>query len=266
MRNENGVSTEWTAGVSAAGAGYPSPALTVHAQHASKMTYERKLRSWRKSLTYETYPQPHSDRDARQPLVSLLGIGPPLPDMPESSFRVSSSHGDRCSCRRHTRCRQRHSRNRPYDRAAHWSGQTEAQLHLWTPEIYENMTCPLTVTREVDAGIIDHILRRRQPTSEGLHELRRYLHFDFDVEIRLREIGWGFMSLFRSSSQPPEIRARNDSGKPLNPDRSRFCVSCCTSKIVWPKYETRDLQSEAEEQVTSFFFSFQIFFFPIKLE
>ncbi|KAK4160282.1 hypothetical protein QBC43DRAFT_373207 [Cladorrhinum sp. PSN259] len=273
MRNENGVDTGWTAGVAGAAVGHPLPAMTVHAQHASKVTYERKLRSWRKSLTYETCkppqtntntgepkmtvfsdPQPHYElRDNRQPLVSLLGLAGPINGSSESSFKVSSSHADHCSCRRsHTHCRQRQSHGRQYNRAAHWSGQTEAQLHLWTPEIYETMTCPLTVTREVDAENIDHILRHQ--TSDGLHELRRHLHFDFDVEVRLREIGWGFMSLFRSSSQPPEIRAQNDSGKPLHPDRSKFCVSCCTSRIFWPKYETRDLQSEAEEQIAKYGF------------
>ncbi|KAK0710507.1 hypothetical protein B0T21DRAFT_427777 [Apiosordaria backusii] len=230
MRNESGISTDMTAGVAATGVGHPLPAFTVHAGHASKVTYERKLRSWRKSLTYETYPQPKSDcRDPyRPPITSLLGLGfaCPAPESLESSFRVSSSH-------------------------------TEAQLHLWTPEIYENMTCPVTVKREVDTALIDSILKSNKKghkNEEGPRELRRYLHFDFDVEVRLREIGWGFMGLFRSPSQPPEIRARNDSGKPLCPDRAKFCVSCCTSKIVWPKYETRDLQSEAEDQIAKYGF------------
>ncbi|KAK0661705.1 hypothetical protein QBC41DRAFT_382445 [Cercophora samala] len=261
MRNESGISTDLTAGVAATGVGHPLPAFTVHAQHASKVTYERKLRSWRKALTYETYPQPKSDcRDSyRPPITSLLGLGfaCPVPESPESSFRVSSSHLSGCSCRRHRECRHRNSRSLPYNRAAHWSGQTEAQLHLWTPEIYENMTCPVTVKREVDAALIDGILKankRGSRNEDGLRELRRYLHFDFDVEVRLREIGWGFMGMFRSTSQPPEIRARNDSGKPLCPDRAKFCVSCCTSKIVWPKYETRDLQSEAEDQIAKYGF------------
>ncbi|KAK4195999.1 hypothetical protein QBC40DRAFT_235299 [Triangularia verruculosa] len=261
MRNESGISTDMTAGVAATGVGHPLPAFTVHAQHASKVTYERKLRSWRKALTYETYPQPRSDcrNSYRPPITTLLGLGfaCPVPESPEASFRVSSSHVSGCSCRRHRECKHRHSRSLPYNRAAHWSGQTEAQLHLWTPEIYENMTCPVTVKREVDAELIDGILRaskRGSKNEDGLRELRRYLHFDFDVEVRLREIGWGFMGMFRSSSQPPEIRARNDSGKPLCPDRAKFCVSCCTSKIVWPKYETRDLQSEAEDQIAKYGF------------
>ncbi|KAK3317539.1 hypothetical protein B0T19DRAFT_293470 [Cercophora scortea] len=249
LSRESGNSADATAGITASAGGQPIPAFTVHAQHASKLTYERKLRSWRKSLTYETYPQPKTEkRDAG--LASLLGIAsPPIPESPAAHFRVSSTHAERCCCRRPRRCRARHSRTHAYNRAAHWSGQTEAQLHLWTPEIYESITCPTTIIREVDAEEIDRILSRKP--SYGIYELRRYLHFDFDVEVRLREIGWGFWGLFKSGSQPPEIRARNDSGRPLPPDKAKFCVTCCTERINWPQYETRDLQREAEEQVST---------------
>ncbi|KAK0713411.1 hypothetical protein B0T26DRAFT_804227 [Lasiosphaeria miniovina] len=251
IRNENGQTSDVQAGVTATVAGQPMPAFTVHAQHASKLTYERKLRSWRKSLTYETYPQPKIETKEAG-LASLLGIGSPVPPSPEAQFRVSSTHAHKCACRKPRRCRMRSSSQHVYNRAAHWSGQTEAQLHLWTPEIYESMNCPITVTREVDAELIDHILS--QDPSYGHYELRRYLHFDFDVEVRLREIGRGFWGMFKSASQPAEIRARNDSGRPLPPDRSKFCVTCCIERINWPQHETRDLQCEAEEQMARFGF------------
>ncbi|KAK3376360.1 hypothetical protein B0T24DRAFT_618521 [Lasiosphaeria ovina] len=249
IRNENGQTSDVQAGVTATVAGQPMPAFTVHAQHASKLTYERKLRSWRKSLTYETYPQPRIEVKETG-LASLLGIGSPVPPSPETQFRVSSIHAHKCACRKPRRCRVRNSSQHVYNRAAHWSGQTEAQLHLWTPEIYESMNCPITVTREVDAELIDHILS--QDPSYGHYELRRYLHFDFDVEVRLREIGRGFWGMFKSASQPPEIRARNDPGRPLPPDQSKFCVTCCVERINWPQHETRDLQCEAEEQMARF--------------
>ncbi|KAK3312984.1 hypothetical protein B0H66DRAFT_569315 [Apodospora peruviana] len=253
FRGEDGDSTDIQAGIGGSIGGQPMPALTVHAAHASKLTYERKLRSWRKSLTYEKYPPPTTETK-HGGITSLFNMatqqGPLLPK-PESHFRVSSTHADKCSCRRPRRCRARYSRHGAYDRAAHWSGQTEAQLHLWTPEIYENINCPLTITREVDAEEIDHILNNGA-SSFGRHILRRYLHFDFDMEIRLREIGWGFWGLFKSSSEPAEIRARNDSGRPLAPDRSSFCVTCCTERISWPQFETRDLQTEAEEQIAKY--------------
>lgn len=51
---EDARSRELEAGVAGSLPGHPIPALTVQATHASKLTYERKLRSWRKSLTYET--------------------------------------------------------------------------------------------------------------------------------------------------------------------------------------------------------------------
>jgi len=184
--------------------------------------------------------------------MTLFGAGSQIPTGPVSYFRVSSTHAGSCGCRRVKpwRCRHRLSRHHEYDHSAHWSGQTEAQLHLWTPEIYENINYPLTITREVDAEIIDEVLSRGPMC--GLSDLRRYLHFDFDVEVGLREIRSGFWSLFKSSSKPAEIRAKSDWGKPLRPDKSKFCVSCCIDRIHWPRYETRDLQVEAEEQVSCF--------------
>ncbi|KAK5662641.1 hypothetical protein OQA88_8556 [Cercophora sp. LCS_1] len=255
LTREEGNTTEVDAGISGSLATGAIPAFTVHAGHAKKLTYERKLRSWRKSLAYEIYPPLPTRNEGYTSLLGTLSI---RPIVPESYFRVSSAHAKRCCCRRMRpwRCRQRRSRHQPYNRAAHWTGQTEAQLHLWTPEIYDNINYPLTITREVDADIIDNLLN--QDTSYSVQELRRYLHFDFDVEVRLREIGWGFWGLFKSSSQPPEIRARNDSGKPLPPDRSKFCVSCCLERINWPRYETRDLQVEAEEQTARFGFVRQL--------
>lgn len=253
---EDGRSRELEAGVTGVISGHPVPALTVHATQASKLTYERRLSSWRKSLTYETYPPPligHRDGGLTT-LFSQVGIGSQQRDyssVPESSFfRVSSAHARGCCCKRIRpwKCRQRRSRYSPYDRTAHWSGQTQAQLHLWTPEIYENINHPLTIAREVDAESIDELMLQKD-SPHALRELRRYLHFDFDVEIRLREIGWSFWGMFKSSSKPPELRAKNDSGKPLPVDRSKFCVSCCLERVNWPRYETRDLQGEAEEQV-----------------
>ncbi|KAK0610095.1 hypothetical protein B0T17DRAFT_512396 [Bombardia bombarda] len=249
MTYEDGKSSDLTGGLSITGAGQPVPAFTVHAQHANKVTYERKLRSWRKSLTFETYPPPIA-QDAAYPSIFNLGAANQRPCIPETHFRVTSPHARKCTCHhRQRRCRLRHSRHHPYNRSGTWEGQTEAQLHLWTPEIYESMSCPLTITREVDVDEIERILR--QAPLHGLSPLRRYLHFDFDVDVRLREIGWGFWGIFKSASQPAEIRARNDSGKPLVPDRVKFCVTCCTDRISWPQYETRDLQCEAEERVRS---------------
>ncbi|KAK0624179.1 hypothetical protein B0T14DRAFT_602581 [Immersiella caudata] len=250
LTHEDDKEREVEAGVSATVAGGPTPAFTVHASHARKVTYERKLRSWRKSLAYETYPPPRTGTGGG--LTTLLGVGSSEAAAPVSYFRVSSDHAGRCGCRRIKpwRCRHRHSHHHEYDRSAHWSGQTEAQLHLWSPEIYHTIDYPLTIAREVDAEEIDAILN--QGPSCGLSELRRYLHFDFDVEVRLREIGWGFWRLFKSSSKPAEIRAKNDWGKPLPPDKSKFCVSCCIDRIHWPRFETRDLQVEAEKQCAKY--------------
>ncbi|KAK4450571.1 hypothetical protein QBC34DRAFT_76480 [Podospora aff. communis PSN243] len=250
LAHEEDKEAELEGGVSANILGGPTPAFTVHASHGRKVTYERKLRSWRKSLAFETYPPPQTSSGGG--LTTLLGVGFPEQAAPVSYFRVESDHAGGCGCHRIKpwRCRHRLSRQHRYDHSAHWSGQTEAQLHLWTPEIYQNINYPLTVAREVDAEEIDSILSRGP--MWGLSDLRRYLHFDFDVEVRLREIGWGFWRLFKSSSKPAEIRAKNDWGKPLPPDKSKFCVSCCIDRIHWPRFETRDLQVEAEKQCAKF--------------
>lgn len=248
ISHETGKSSEVEAGIAGA-SGHIAPAFTVHAQHASKLTYERTMASWRKALTYEAYP-PMPEIKPAGGIGALFTAALSTPEPEPQNFRVSSSHAENCACRRSRRCRRRTSRHNPYDHAAHWTGQTEAQLHLWTPEIYENLNSPLTITREVNAEEIDEILAgKKWSSSYGRHVLRKYLHFDFDVEVRLREIGWGFWNLFKSSSKPPEIRAKNDHGKPLPPDKIHFCVTCCTERVNWPQFETRDLQTEAEEQV-----------------
>ncbi|KAK4207544.1 hypothetical protein QBC37DRAFT_355104 [Rhypophila decipiens] len=246
LSHETGKSSEIEAGV-AGFAGHIAPGLTVHAQHASKLTYERRVASWRKALTYEAYP-PLLEQKSGGGLAALFAPALHTPVPEPQGFRVSSSHAHDCTCRRFRRCRRRLSRHNSYDCAAHWTGQTEAQLHLWTPEIYENLNSPLTVTREVSADEIDDILNGNGASSYGRHVLRKYLHFDFDVEVRLREIGRGFLNLFKSSSKPPEIRAKSEHGKPLPTDKFQFCVTCCTERINWPQFETRDLQTEAEEQ------------------
>ena len=190
-------------------------------------------------------------------MLSLLGATPATPRIPQTFFRVCSSHRDHCACRipgpRSTQCHFRASKRHSYDRAAHWSAQTEAQLYLWTPEIYECISIPITINREVDTREIDDILGGGggATTRRDTDLLQRYLHFDFDVETRLREIGWRLRDLFKPAAEPAEIRARSDAGTPLVPDRSRFCVSCCAEGINWPEHETRDLQGEAEQQIVA---------------
>ncbi|KAH8896630.1 hypothetical protein GQ53DRAFT_680298, partial [Thozetella sp. PMI_491] len=264
VTNEAGVSVDGQLGLSTIN-GQPTPSMVVHAQNETKVTYERKLRSWRKGLSYEPYPPPPEPSSSKGPLRSLLGLPAASSTLPASYsyFTVSSRHRTECGCEpsrprrgrppHHNHCQYRVSRRRPYNRSAHWSGQTEAQLHLWTPEIYGMMNVPITVSRELDAGEIDRILDSRDPPSRrDTHTLRRVLHFDFDIETRLREIGWRFLDAFRPSSQPAEIRARNDAGRPLPPDRATFCISCCAENIHWPERETRNLQNEAEEQIVRF--------------
>ena len=52
VTHEMGVSNDVQLGLSSSN-GQPTPSLVVHAQNENKITYERKLRSWRKGLSYE---------------------------------------------------------------------------------------------------------------------------------------------------------------------------------------------------------------------
>ncbi len=151
-----------------------------------------------------------------------------------------SPHARHCHCRPHSHGSCPLQRKQPYDRSAHWFFQTEASLHLWTPEIYGSFSRVFTVVRQVSAAEIDNLRKPRH--------LRPYLHFDFEVETQLRELGWGW-NFFKRSSKPAELRVQTDSGHQLPTDKIRFCVTCCAENINWPKYQTRDLQAEAEQEV-----------------
>ncbi|KAK2071541.1 hypothetical protein P8C59_005956 [Phyllachora maydis] len=212
----------------------------------------RSMESWRGGLVFERYPPSAALTPERGRSGFFSRWTPSAADeSPPPLFRVLSRHPERCYCRvpraGDDRCRHRSSRRHAYDRCASWTGQTQAQLHMWTPEIYQNRNCVHTITREVDAAAVDALLARR--TMRGLAELRRLLHFDLDVEVRLREIGWGLWGRLRPVSKPAEIRAKDDAGRPLPADRARICITCCPESINWPERETRDLQAEVEDQV-----------------
>jgi hypothetical protein len=85
---------------------------------------------------------------------------------------------------------------------------------------------------------------------KNVKDLRPLLHFDFEIETQIRELGWGW-NFFKRSSKPAELRAQTDSGQQLPMDKISFCVTCCAEKINWPRYQTRNLQAEAEEEVIS---------------
>jgi hypothetical protein len=53
-------------------------------------------------------------------------------------YKVASRHADDC-----------------LDRDAHWFCQTEAQAHLWTPEIFDSFTTPITITRIISSREFD---------------------------------------------------------------------------------------------------------------
>lgn len=144
-----------------------------------------------------------------------------------------------------------------YDRCAHWFWQTVASAHLWTPKIYESYTTPITVIRIIPAGPIDKAFKlarmglKQDKTGKTAKLTERYLHFDFVVTTRLRELGWSFTDHLTPShtSKPAEVRAKDDFGYPIATDRVAFCVWPCTQRIIWPEKCTMQRQEEAENMV-----------------
>jgi hypothetical protein len=162
------------------------------------------------------------------------------PSSPPSFFEVKSKHGDFCDC---PRCSQKPLPFVKYNRSIHWSWQTNTHLHQWTPEIYECRHFSITIIREESVKKIDLI-------KQFPKKIYPYLRFEFEVEIRLRELGW-CRNFFKPASIPPDIRSKTDSGQPLPPDRAKFCIMSCSSPeiIYWPYQETLDMQEAVDEQV-----------------
>ena len=168
----------------------------------------------------------------------------PSQELQQPWFQADSPHAPDCHCQ-HPPASPSDGCRRWYDRAALWSWQTEAALRLWTPEIYGAFRCPITVMREVPVDTIDFL------PYDNDQALVPYLHFDFEIDVRLRVLGLGWATLLtdvvrRTSSQPAEQRLQSDAGRPLPPDRVQFRISCCPENISWPLYPTRNLQDEAE--------------------
>ena len=116
---------------------------------------------------------------------------------------------------------------------------------MWAPETYESFSEYITVTRTIPVHVIQKDLDDRNQKK-----LHRFLHFDFVVTSRLRELGWTWKDYMRRSSKPAEIRAKGDYGYPLATDRVAFCLCCCVKDVHgFPHRPTRALQLEAEKEV-----------------
>jgi len=135
-----------------------------------------------------------------------------------------------------------------YTRCAHWFWQTEASPHLWTPEIYESFTTPITITRFIPVKCFEGVPGGKPTYADARH----LLHFDFVVTTRLRELGGKLKNPFsRHSSKPAEIRVKNDFGYPLKRDRVTFCLYSCPNAeaVIWPRTPTIDQQEIANALV-----------------
>jgi hypothetical protein len=116
---------------------------------------------------------------------------------------------------------------------------------MWTPEVYQSVSWPVTVVRIVDSNELDDAMHYSSKA------LAYFFHFDFEVEARVRELG-NCLSFFKLGSEPPEKRVQSDSGKPKPSDRTAFCVLCHPQKIkdvLLPAHETVTLKEAVEAAV-----------------
>ncbi|PMD31769.1 hypothetical protein L207DRAFT_640588 [Hyaloscypha variabilis F] len=202
-----------------------TPKVGVHVQRDNKITYERQSMSWRKGLSFESYfPRPNGE--SGWPGTAPIGDGSQY-----QHFEVrSSDHDKTCKCATSKSAHQRKhlpacrfvtspEKEWEYDHCAHWFWQTEASAHL---------------------------------LGEAWNLVQHYLHFDFVVINRLRELGHGcgMRNPFSiHSSKPAEVRVKDDFGYPLRRDRVSFCFWSCPSNIHWPQHPTMNLQEWADQEV-----------------
>lgn len=124
-----------------------------------------------------------------------------------------------------------------YTNSVHWEWQADFTTNPpWAPEIYESVWFPITVMRVFDAEKIDRLKMVNDET------LARYLHFDFIVERRLRQLRP--IGCLIDGSKPPEKRSKGNFGDLLGPEHHSFCLFCNHDQDkLWPTHETQHLQS-----------------------
>ncbi|KAF2260361.1 hypothetical protein CC78DRAFT_571266 [Lojkania enalia] len=216
-----------------------SPNVELHFQSNKSVTVERDdMESWRRGVSQEPYLA--SKDYSTQSICARISRA--LVPQPRRLyfFRVRPpNHYREHHLSRHCRwVRWPHM----YNGAVHWFWQTQWDTHMWVPEVYQSFKMPVTITREVPRDdlykivVEDHNLFEKQ---------LRYLHFDFEVEARVRELGWG-SNIFTRAGKPPDTRAKHDSGQPLGSDMSAFCLYCTFSDFdIWPTKETQDWEKAA---------------------
>ncbi|KAK4214699.1 hypothetical protein QBC37DRAFT_386979 [Rhypophila decipiens] len=250
-----------------------TPKLEAHLTSEGRVTVEQPgQKSWRSGLSFEPYQPPdwhpshhdhrHHHNDDEHPhhhhsyssgdlIISspiIITAKRPHP----KHFTIKSHHSKTCKCPKikSPQCHLQETGIVSYNKAAHWSWQARADLDLWGPENYESMTQSITVVRYICVDEVDPYIDHTKPgLPEGeIHDkIRPFLHFDFLLESRLRELdhGWnGFKNAFRRLPKPPEERRKKDVGLPLRADKVAFCVSPCYEMVYWPPRKTRNTERE----------------------
>ncbi|KAK1749556.1 hypothetical protein QBC47DRAFT_150752 [Echria macrotheca] len=218
-----------------------TPSLSIQVGREEKLTVKRNVDSWTTGLSNERWYQKrpshfeHGGEYHGEETTQRLSRH-------HHVFQVQSQHAKDCDCEcpfSPEFCPFRES-DLYYSRCVHWFWQVQAQPRLWVPEIYESVTFLITVTRIVDPDKIDL-------ENVATQNVQRYLHFDFVVKTRLRELGWTLRDRFSPwrPRKPAEVRAKTDFGYPLGVEKVKFCIRACPEGISWPETPTGNLQQEA---------------------
>lgn len=121
-----------------------------------------------------------------------------------------------------------------YTSCVHWLWTTELRSGQrdWAANMHESTSFPVSVTRIISQKHYRYLERHHHSA------LYRLLHFDFEVEVRLRQLGHR-LHIFDSSSKPPGERFKKDYGDPMPSEHFAFCVCCAPRQAEpWPEEET----------------------------
>jgi hypothetical protein len=204
-------------GVNAGVSGLPpalGPSLDFHIQKNSTVTVEQDLKSWRRGISMgECMSKLLSTTSRGTTLTCLTGTDkPPRCYNPKQYGRL----------------------HRPrYDYALIWSWQTVTEAHMWTPEVYQSVTFPVSIIRVFP---VDQIEQAKHGS-----EMRKYLQFDFDVKVRVRELDCTWTSLIKGRGKPADIRRQSDTGMAQPADLTAFSIICKDRELYWPRKATYDI-------------------------
>jgi hypothetical protein len=191
------------------------PSLEFHIQKNKSVTIDQDLKSWRVGISVgKCMCKLLSTTSRVTTLTGLTGT-----DKPSSCFNP----------KQYGRLHRPH-----YDYALIWSWQTVTEAPTWTPEVYQSVTLRFTIIRVLT---VDQIKQAKHD-----NEMRKYLQFDFDVKVRVRELDCTWTSLFKGRGKPADVRRKCDTGMAQPADQTAFSIICTDGELHWPRKATYDIE------------------------